>query len=219
MYILCCSSINNIHFSRAWIFAECCNNGKTEEICTREENINGVAYYGEPSIFVYCVYISLESYFAVKSETNGIEIEYQERKNMNKEELKKNLKELYVLYRFRLERELENILVFIYCVGYFHNAEIVLLKENDVCRQKANEIKNEYEEIEYNSVVIEYYESIQATHNKLFNAFFNLKDSQKRLQWEYTGFCEKKTEKLLDKYIYIPCHYRNGRGGGMRRFS
>lgn len=131
---------------------------------------------------------------------------------MNKEELKKNLKELYVLYRFRLERELENILVFIYCVGYFHNAEIVLLEENDVCKQKANEIKNEYEEIEYNSVVIEYYESIQATHNKLFNAFFNLKDSQKRLQWEYTGFCEKKTEKLLDKYIYIPCHYRNGRG-------
>ncbi|MDE7445013.1 MAG: hypothetical protein K2N15_04805 [Lachnospiraceae bacterium] len=131
---------------------------------------------------------------------------------MNKEELKKALKELYVLYHFRLEREVENILVFSYCVGYFHNAEIVLLEDNDSCRKLAREIEKEYKEIEYNRVVTGFYESIQATHDKLFKAFFSLKDSQKRLRLEYQGFCKKKTEKLLDEYVYIPCHYRDSRG-------
>lgn len=131
---------------------------------------------------------------------------------MNKEELKKTLKELYVLYQFRLEREMEDILVFSYCVGYFHNAEIILLENNDACWESAKEIEKEYKEIEYNRVVTGFYESIQAAHNKLFNAFFSLKDSQKRLRLEYEGFCKKKTEKLLDEYVYIPCHYRNSTG-------
>lgn len=131
---------------------------------------------------------------------------------MNKVELKKTLKELYVLYRFHLEREMENILVFSYCAGYFHNAEIVLLEDNDSCWKEAKAIEKEYKEIEYNSIVINFYGSIQVAHNKLFNAFFYIKDSQKRLRLEYEGFCEKKTEKLLDEYVYIPCHYRNGKG-------
>lgn len=131
---------------------------------------------------------------------------------MNKKELKKTLKDLYSLYRFQLEREMENILVFSYCVGYFHNAEIVLLEDNDAIQKVAKEIEEEYKEVEYNSIVIGYYESVQATHDKLFRAFFYLKDSQKRLRLEYEGFCKKKTEKLLDKYVYIPCHYRNRRG-------
>lgn len=131
---------------------------------------------------------------------------------MSKEELKKDIKELYSLYRFQLEKELENILVFSYCVGYFHNAEIVLLEDDEICRKAALEIEKEYREIEYNSVVVSFYESIQAMHDRLFRAFFYLKDSQKRLQLEYEGFCKKKSEKLLDKYVYIPCHYRNSKG-------
>lgn len=131
---------------------------------------------------------------------------------MNREELKKILKELYILYHFQLERETKNILVFSYCVGYFHNAEIVLLEDNDVCWEQARDIEKEYEEIEYNRVIIKFYGSIQESHDKLFEAFFALKDSQKRLRLEYEGFCKKKTDKLLDKYVYIPCHYRNSRG-------
>lgn len=136
----------------------------------------------------------------------------RERKRMNKEELKKTLRKLYESYRFRLEREIENILVFSYCVGYFHNAEIVLLENNNGCWESAKEIEKEYKEIEYNSVVTGYYESIQISHDKLFSAFFSIKDSQKRLQLEYEGFCKKKTEKLLDKYVYIPCRYWNSKG-------
>lgn len=131
---------------------------------------------------------------------------------MNKEKLKKNLKDLYILYKFRMERELENILVFSYGVGYFHNAEIVLLEDNDECWELAEEIQKEYYEIDYNRVVIGFYGSLQMAHDKLFEAFFSIKDSQKRLQSEYDVFCKKKTEKLLDKYVYIPCHYRNGKG-------
>lgn len=131
---------------------------------------------------------------------------------MNRERIRTNLTDLYKLYRFRLERDMENILVFSYCVGYFHNVEIVLLEDNDLCREKAQDIKREYEEIECNNVVINFYESIQVTHEKLFDSFFYLKNSQKRLQWEYAKFCEKKSEKLLDKYVYIPCRYRNGSG-------
>ena len=128
---------------------------------------------------------------------------------MNKEKLKQTLKGLYGLYHFQLEKELENILTFSYHAGYFHNAEIVLLENNEVCRKLAEEIEKEYNEIEYNRVVVEFYGSIQAVHNKLFNAFFNLKDSQKRLRLEYEGFCKRKTEKLLDEYVYIPCQDGN----------
>lgn len=131
---------------------------------------------------------------------------------MNKEELKKTLKELYVLYRFRLEKEMKNILVFSYSAGYFHNAEIVLLEDNDVCWKEAKVIEKEYKEIEYNNIVINFCDNIQIANDKLFNAFFYLKDSQKRLRLEYEAFYEKKTEKLLDRYVYIPCHYRNGKG-------
>lgn len=131
---------------------------------------------------------------------------------MNKKEIKKTLKDLYVLYRFNLEREMDNILVFSYCAGFFHNAEIVLLENNDICKEEANKIAKEYEEIEYNKIVINYYGSIEIVHSKLFNAFFYLADSRKRLRLEYENFCEKKTEKLLDNYVYIPCHYRNEKG-------
>lgn len=131
---------------------------------------------------------------------------------MKKKEIKKALKELYLLYRFKLEDEMENILVFSYCIGYFHNAEIVLLEDDDACKKIAEGIEKEFKDIEYNRVVINYYDSVQAVHNKLFDAFFSLKNSQNRLRSEYDSFCKKKTEKLLDEYVYIPCHYRNSKG-------
>jgi len=131
---------------------------------------------------------------------------------MNREELKQTIKKLYALYCFQLDRETENILIFRYSVGYFHNAEIVLLENTDACLESAKVIEKEYKEIEYNRVVISYYESVQATNDRLFKAFFSLKDSQNRLRLEYKEFCKRKTEKLLDEYVYIPCHYRNGKG-------
>lgn len=131
---------------------------------------------------------------------------------MKREELRENLNRLYALYGFRLEQQTENILVYSYHIGYFHNAEIVLLEDNEASRKRAEEIEEEYKEIEYNSIVKVVYQSIQATHDKLFDAFFSIKESQRRLQMEYEGFCRKKSEKLLDDYIYIPCSYRNSKG-------
>lgn len=131
---------------------------------------------------------------------------------MKKEELKTILKNLYELYDFKFEREIENILVFCYSVGYFYNAEIVLLVNDGDSRKLAEKIKEEYLEIDYNSVVINFYGTVQEVHDRLFQAFFSLKESQKRLQLEYEGFRKKKTEKLLDEYVYIPCHYRNNKG-------
>lgn len=131
---------------------------------------------------------------------------------MKKKDIKKKLIELYELYHFQLEKELENILVFSYSIGYFHNADIILLEEDDKCRELAKDIEVEYKEIEYNQVFTSYYESVQRTHDKLFKGFFSLRDSQKHLKLEYKEFCKKKSEKLLDKYVYIPCRYRNSRG-------
>lgn len=131
---------------------------------------------------------------------------------MKREELRENLNRLYALYGFRLEQQTENILVYSYHVGYFHNAEIILLEDNETSRKRAKEIEKEYREIEYNSIAIVVYKSIQATHDKLFDAFFSIKESQRRLRMEYEGFCRKKSEKLLDDYIYIPCSYRNSKG-------
>jgi hypothetical protein len=131
---------------------------------------------------------------------------------MNKEELKKNLKDLYELYRFRLERETESLFVFSYSAGFFYNAEIVLLEENDIAKKKAEEIKNEYQEIQYSNVIIRFYESVEVTRDRLFASFFYVKDSRRRLQREYNEFCQKKTERLLDEYVYIPCRYRNEKG-------
>lgn len=129
-----------------------------------------------------------------------------------KEEVKRKLIELYILYRFQLEDELDDILVFSHSSGYFHNAEIVLLEDNDANRRKAGKIAEDYKEIEYNSVELYIFESLGMAHKRLFNAFFFREDARKRLQLEYEEFCRKKTEKLLGKYIYIPCHYRNKKG-------
>lgn len=131
---------------------------------------------------------------------------------MKKDEIKVLLKELYKLYGFHLEDEEENILTFSYSAGYFYNVEIILLDKSDKCQTEAKVIEKNYNDIGYNNVVVHYYESIQSVHDKMFNAFFHLQESRKRLQNEYIGFCEKKTEKLLDEYTYIPCHYRDEKG-------
>lgn len=131
---------------------------------------------------------------------------------MNKNELKEKLKSLYNLYQFRMEQESENMLVFTYYAGYFRNVEIVLLKNNAACQKEADRIEQEYREIQYNNIVKNYYEDFEEAHDRLFKAFFFLKESHNRLRFEYKGFCDQKSAKLLDKYAYIPCHYRDGRG-------
>lgn len=124
---------------------------------------------------------------------------------MKKEELIR----LYELYGFRKEEEVKGVLVFIYHTGFFRNAEIVLLRDNETTREEAEKIAEDYRNIGYQNINMSYYGDLQDAQKKLFYAFFNLEESKRRLRMEYDDFCRKQNEKLLNEYVYIPCRYRS----------
>lgn len=114
----------------------------------------------------------------------------------------KEIIELYDLYGFSLEKELEDAVIFSYSNGYFNNIEIIY--NND---KKINQYKKEYEEIGYSVSVIPR-TNIEKVHNKLFTGFFNIKASKEKNKRSYNEYCKKQKEKLLgNEYEYINCDY------------
>lgn len=121
------------------------------------------------------------------------------------ESIREQLIDLYLRYNFSIDKDLENIFVFTYCDGYFYNAEIVI--SGDVDTRKIEEIKDEYQSLGYAVREITYH-SIERLHEQLFNGFFNVKTSQKRLQQEYLNFQELQKKKMFDiDYQYVEPNY------------
>lgn len=117
---------------------------------------------------------------------------------MNNSEIKK----IYELYGFILEKETDDIIVFTYTNGYFNNAEIICLKEVNI-----NNYRKEYEEIGYSVSVIKK-NDIESIHEKLFSGFFYIKSAKKKNKNEYNLYCKKQEEKLFgNKYQYLNCEY------------
>lgn len=117
---------------------------------------------------------------------------------MNKSEIKN----IYELYGFALEKETDDIIVFTYSNGYFNNAEIICLKEVNISKYK-----REYEEIGYSVSVIKT-NDIERIHEKLFSGFFYIKSAKKKNKNEYNLYCKKQKENLFgNKYEYLNCEY------------
>lgn len=118
----------------------------------------------------------------------------------------KVLNELYEKYGFKKRESFTEAIVYTYSVGYFHNAEIIKMKEEYDC---SNIIK-EYQDLGYSCKSI-YYQNIDEVHERLFKGFFNFDLTKERLYNDYNKYCESQTKQLTYKYSYINCpYYHNG---------
>jgi hypothetical protein len=107
---------------------------------------------------------------------------------------REQLFELYKRYGLDKASETQNTAVFTYSNGYFNNAEIVSFGE---CKENKNKLLNEYRLLGFATRIVEF-NSIEEMHKHLFNGFFTVVASNKRLQQEYSGFCLLQSEKLFN---------------------
>lgn len=123
---------------------------------------------------------------------------------MIKEQEREKIVELYKIYGFQEIEQTDEIMVFTYTNGYFHNVEIIKLSEDEnVC----DDVKTQYEELGYSVRVVEY-DSCEKTKELLFNGFFAVDAINKRLVKEYNNFCNLQSKKLFDAtYEYIQPTY------------
>lgn len=113
---------------------------------------------------------------------------------------KQEVIDLYLQYGFEQGPIFEEYLVFFSQSGYFQNVEIVIIDE----KYDASQInKDEYECVGY-SVRIKSFTDIESVHNALFNGFFNIAATNKKLATEYDAFCQQQKHKLGNNdYEYI----------------
>ncbi len=116
---------------------------------------------------------------------------------------KKKLIEIYELYGFCVEDQTNDYIVFSHTNGYFNNIEIVFFNE----KKGYEDLKRQYEDIGY-AVKTEKYSEIKIHHKRLFEGFFDLKNSAKGIKNIYNSYCQKQKEHLLtSNYSYLHCDY------------
>lgn len=118
---------------------------------------------------------------------------------------REKITELYELYEFKKDVEEDDYSIYIYEQGYFNNAEIVIFNADN--KEIIEKQKNSYIEGGYSvSVTMEpEYENIKKS---LFNGFFKIESSNKRVINEYAEYCEIQTQRLGGiHYSYIKSQY------------
>lgn len=122
---------------------------------------------------------------------------------------KKELDNLYTLYEFEKDKEYEDCNVYIYEQGYFNNAEIVVFKDSD--NKHIEKIKDEYIELGF-SVSIRIGDRYEEIKRKLFNGFFKVELSNRKVMKEYDEYCKRQTKRLGgNQYSFIESKYlQNG---------
>lgn len=115
------------------------------------------------------------------------------------------LADLYRLYGFEKEcvSKTGSYVGFSYHLGFFNNIEFVQLKNDKKTDSEVTALKEEYESIGYNSVVVHSYDNLNEAENSLFKAFFYPEENKKRLKQEYNNFCQRQSEKLQGTFKYI----------------
>lgn len=118
---------------------------------------------------------------------------------------KKELDELYTLYEFEKHKEMEGCSIYIYEQGYFNNAEIVTFR--DFSEEYLAAIKAEYSEVGF-SVSLRKGGEYEKIKRELFNGFFKVKLSNKKVLKEYSEYCNKQTKHLGgNEYSFIKLDY------------
>lgn len=121
--------------------------------------------------------------------------------------MKDKLKDLYGMYQFQMEEDTGKCLVFSYRMGIFRNIEIVGLKDTSGCRKEMSRLESDYRAAGWDSINTVFYATSEEAEKKLFDSFFYLEESRRRLKEEYGAFCKLQTRKLKNPYSYIKCNY------------
>lgn len=117
---------------------------------------------------------------------------------------KQALTQLYSLYLFEKTYEDDYGVVYTYNSGYFNNAEIVIIDRENFAYEK---IHNEYNKLGFSVRCVEY-KTIEEAHEKLFEGFFKVSQSNLKLSTEYIGYCDLQSKKMGGyPYTYINGKY------------
>lgn len=114
----------------------------------------------------------------------------------------RKLDALYERYGFRVEVRYPQARVYVFSSGYFHNAELVPLREDS----SVQDIQDSLNEAGY-ACKIRPYSSIEAIEEELFTGFFAVESTGKRLLSDYDRFCYAQTRNLGGTYQYVRCPY------------
>lgn len=118
--------------------------------------------------------------------------------------MNQELTDLYAIYMFEKTYEDNECTVFTYNSGYFNNAEIVTLGKAGYRNDK---IYNEYSKLGF-SVRYADYKNVDDAHERLFEGFFRIALSNRKLLSEYDKYCELQRKKLGGAdYSYIAGKY------------
>jgi len=112
---------------------------------------------------------------------------------------------LYKLYDFEKDNEYVGCSVYVYDQGYFNNAEIVIFQDLD--SSVISKIKEDYSQLGY-TVSVRDGKEYESLKDSLFQGFFRIETSNKKVISEYERFCELQTKKLGgNAYSFIESQY------------
>ncbi|MCL2357980.1 MAG: hypothetical protein FWC70_12650 [Defluviitaleaceae bacterium] len=115
--------------------------------------------------------------------------------------IRESVTELYRLYGFTVDTQLDDAIAFILEGNYFNNVEIVHFSDDDT---NAGVLKCQYEEIDYSAQIVAF-ESVEGTHKRLYNRRFQVKAANAKLLDEHARFCAQQSRGY--DYEYINCEY------------
>ena len=115
------------------------------------------------------------------------------------------IKKLYSLYGFKLDDENDWYVVYIYEQGYFNNAEIIIKDTGK--KEKIEKLIDNYSKSGY-SVSVKEGMTYEKLKGDLFNGFFRIQQSKRRVAEEYKKYTENQKARLggID-YSYITSKY------------
>jgi hypothetical protein len=119
------------------------------------------------------------------------------------------LDNLYQLYRFeKLNIKNPSVRVYSFSSKYFSNADIVIINPK-VSITELDKIKSDVESLGF-SATVRKYATLAEAEEKLFDGFFDIKNSNNQLQKSYKNYTEKIEKVIFGKYKYINSEYYEG---------
>ena len=115
---------------------------------------------------------------------------------------KQSVIEKYTRYGFsyRKASSNESYLTFTYKSGFFHNAEIVKIKDNERDKIELKRITNDLEKAGISCTTKEY-KDLNDIEDQLFNGFFSVEEWKKSITDEYSDYTQKIINSFPSKNV------------------
>lgn len=128
----------------------------------------------------------------------------------------KKIEQIYSTYGFEINRDEDDLAIFLYKKGRYFGVDIILLQDLKANKDKALKIKEQYSQMGY-AVNIKSGISEDDIELELFKSFFSYESTRNRLKKKYNDFVIKQTKSLLGnhyQYIGSPFELFDGDIGG-----